>query len=81
LITVKSDEAKQANEILSRNFDIDCGPTGKVVCPICDGSTVVVKKNYLGNTYKTCSYCNKLGYLTCVDYNKLLRGELKPNSN
>ena len=81
LITVKSEEARQANEILSRNYDIDCGPTGKVVCPICDGSTVVVKKNYLGNTYKTCGYCNKLGYLTCVEYNKLLRGELKPSNN
>ena len=81
LMSTKSAEAKQATEILSRNYDIDCGPTGKVVCPICDGSTVVVKKNYFGNTYKTCTYCHKLGYLTCVEYNKLLRGELKPESN
>jgi hypothetical protein len=78
LITVKAEEAKQANEILSRNYEIDCGPTGKVVCPICNGSTVVVKKNYLANTYHTCAYCNKLGYLTCEEYNNLLRGELKP---
>lgn len=81
LITVKSAEAKQATEILSRNYEIDCGPTGKVVCPICNGSTVVIKKSYLGETYKTCGYCNQLGYLTCVEYNQLLRGELKPSSN
>lgn len=81
LIAVKSTEARQASEILSRNYDIDCGPSGKVVCPICDGSTVIVRKSYLGNTYKTCGYCNKLGYLTCVEYNQLLRGELKPSSN
>ena len=81
LITVKSSEAREATEILSRNYDIDCGPTGKVVCPICNGSTVVVRKNYLGDSYKTCGYCNKLGYLTCTEYNKLLRGELKASSN
>jgi tetratricopeptide (TPR) repeat protein len=81
MTTVKTGEVKTATEILSRNFDIDCGPTGKVVCPICNGSTVVVKKSYLGDSYKTCTYCNKLGYLTCADYNKLLRGELKPNGN
>ena len=77
---VKSGEVKEATEILSRNFDIDCGPTGKVICPICNGSTVVIKKSYLGDSYKTCQYCSKLGYLTCVDYNKLLRGELKPTN-
>jgi hypothetical protein len=79
LITIKSEEAAQATVILSRNYDIDCGPTGRVICPVCNGSTVVVKRNYLGDTYKTCGHCNKLGYLTCVEYNKLLRGELIPD--
>lgn len=73
-------QSAQANSILSsRNYDIDCGPTGKVVCPVCGGSTVVIKKTYLGDQYKTCTYCKKQGYLTCEDYNKLLRGEFKPN--
>jgi hypothetical protein len=76
LITVKVGEAKQATEILSRDYDVDCGPTGKVICPVCNGSTVVVKRSYLGETYKTCTHCNKLGVLTCEEYNKLLRGEL-----
>lgn len=71
--------AQASNILLSRNYDIDCGPTGKVTCPVCGGSTVVIKKTYLGDQYKTCTYCKKQGYLTCDDYNKLLRGEFKPN--
>lgn len=72
-------QTEQASTILSRNFDIDCGPTGKVTCPVCNGSTVIVRKTYLGDSYKTCGYCKKLGYLSCEDYNKVLRGEFKPN--
>lgn len=72
---------QQAAEILSQDYDIDCGPTGKVTCPVCAGSTVIVRKTYLGETYKTCQYCNKTGILSCEDYNKLVRGELKPTGN
>ena len=72
-------QTQQAQEILSRDFDIDCGPSGKVTCPVCNGSTVIVKKGYLGETYKPCGYCHTTGYLSCEEYNKLLRGELKAN--
>ena len=78
LLKEKAAEAKQATEILSYNYDIDCGPSGKVVCPVCNGSTVIIKKGYISNTYKTCSYCHQTGKLSCEEYNKLLRGELKP---
>ncbi len=81
LLKEKEREAQQASEVLSRDFTIDCGPTGKVVCTICRGSTVVVKKSYFGDLYSTCNYCHKLGYLTCIEYNQLLKGELKPSSN
>ena len=79
LLKEQAEKSVEATTILSRNYDIDCGPTGKVTCPVCSGSTVVIKKTYLGDQYKTCTYCKKLGYLTCEDYNKLLRGEFKPN--
>jgi len=69
--------SSKAVEVLSRDFTIDCGPSGKVLCPVCNGSTVVIRKDYLGEKYSTCSYCNKTGSLSCEDYNKLLRGELK----
>lgn len=75
----RAEESAKAAVILSRNYDIDCGPTGKVTCPVCNGSTVVIKKTYFGEAYKTCTTCNQKGYLNCEDFNKLLRGELKPN--
>jgi hypothetical protein len=79
LLKERAQQSVEATTILSRNYDIDCGPTGKVTCPVCNGSTVVIKKTRLGDQYKTCPYCQKNGYLVCEDYNKLLRGEFKPN--
>jgi hypothetical protein len=76
LLKQKEKEAKHAAEVLSGDYYIDCGPTGKVVCPTCKGTAVVVRKNYFGEVYKACPSCNKLGYLTCDDYNKLLKGKL-----
>ncbi len=76
LMKEREKESKRAAEILSGDYYIDCGQTGKVVCPTCKGSAVVVKKNYFGEVYKTCPSCHKLGYLTCDEYNKLLKGKL-----
>ena len=73
---VKDKEA--IKEILSSDYDIDCGPSGKVVCPICKGRTVIIKRGALGTTYQECPYSDSRGYLTCEQYNKLLRGELVP---
>jgi hypothetical protein len=81
LLVEREIEARQASEVLSKDFMIDCGSTGKVICTICKGSTVVVKKGYFGDNYSTCGYCHKLGYLTCEEYNHLLKGELKPSLN
>lgn len=81
LLKEKEKEAQQVSRILANDYDIDCGPTGKVTCPVCNGTTVIIKKGYISNTYKTCTYCNLKGVLTCEDYNKLLKGELKPASN
>ena len=72
-------EDKQSLEVFAQDYDIDCGPTGKVTCPVCNGTTVIIKKSYISSTYKTCAYCNLKGILSCEDYNKLLRGELKPH--
>jgi tetratricopeptide (TPR) repeat protein len=74
----KSNASQKAQQVLSENYDIDCGPTGKVSCPVCKGNHVIIKKGPFGDTYKTCPYCNEHGILTCEEYNKLLRGQLKP---
>lgn len=80
ILKEKELEAKQASEILSNSYDIDCGPSGKAICPVCNGTTVIIKKGYISNTYKTCGYCHQTGKLSCEEYNQLLRGELKPSN-
>lgn len=80
LLQQRKAESSRAAEVLSQDFTIDCGPSGKVTCPVCNGTTVVIRKDYLGDRYSTCGYCNKTGYLSCEDYNKLIRGQLKPSA-
>jgi hypothetical protein len=76
----KSQAMNQAGEVLSTNYDIDCGPAGKVACPVCKGDHVIIKKGAFGPAYQTCAYCNEQGWLTCAEYNQLLRGELSPKN-
>ena len=76
LIASTKTETAQITEVLSRNYEIDCGPTGKVICPVCKGNTVIIKTGIFGNNYKSCTFCDKHGMLSCEEYNKLIRGEL-----
>jgi hypothetical protein len=71
-------ESVKASQVLSRDYIIDCGPNAKIVCPVCNGSTVNITRDAFGvEKYKTCPYCSKRGYLTCDEYNQLLKGQLK----
>lgn len=70
--------AEKAKQVLSSNYEIDCGPSGKVICPVCKGTTVLIRRGSFGNHYSTCPYCDKHGFLTCAQYNQLIRGELNP---
>ena len=36
-------------------------------------------KDYLSEKFSTCPYCDPHGYLTCEQYNQLLRGQLTRN--
>lgn len=73
----RAKEAQKAGDVLSANYDIDCGPSGKVSCPVCKGDHVIIRKGAFGDEYKTCPYCDEHGMLTCPEYNKLLRGQLR----
>jgi ssDNA-binding Zn-finger/Zn-ribbon topoisomerase 1 len=77
LLSERANDAKKAEELFSKNYEIDCGPSGKVSCPVCKGDHVIIKKGPFGDEYKTCPYCNQHGILSCEEYNKLLRGELE----
>jgi hypothetical protein len=79
-IKEKSKASQKVAEVLSADYDIDCGPTGKVICPVCKGDHVTIKKGAFGDEYKTCVYCNEQGILSCEDYNLLIRGKLKPKN-
>lgn len=78
LVKEQTKEAAKAKEILARDYDIDCGPTGKVICPVCKGSTVIISRGAFGNQYRTCQFCDQHGMLSCEEYNLLIRGHLKP---
>lgn len=77
-IREKSQDQEKIQAILSNDFNIDCGPSGVVTCPVCKGQHVIIRKGRFGNEYRTCGYCNAQGILTCEEYNQLLRGQLKP---
>lgn len=80
LLNEKARLAAKAEQVMSTSYDIDCGPSGKVICPVCKGTTVIIKKGYIKDQYQTCQYCDKHGNLTCEEYNSLIRGELKPKN-
>lgn len=73
----KTNQAEKVEQVFSTSYDLDCGPTGKVVCPACRGDHVIIKKGMFSNEYRTCPYCNEQGLLTCDEYNLMIRGELK----
>ena len=80
IVKERNQNAKKVEQILSSTYEIDCGPAGKVTCPVCKGTTVIIKKGYLANEYKTCPYCDTHGNLTCEQYNLLVRGQLIPKN-
>lgn len=73
----KTQNTEQLQQIFSTDYDLDCGGA-RVVCPVCRGEHVIVKKGPFGNQYRTCAYCDDHGLLSCEEYNKLIRGELRP---
>ena len=77
-LALRENDRKESQDVFTVNYDIDCGPSGKVTCPVCSGNTVIIEPGPFGNTYRTCPYSDKHGQLSCAEYNQLLRGELKP---
>ena len=65
-------------ELYSYNY-INC-PTNRKVCPICEGSSVMIIETEISKIYKTCPFSDNKGFLTCDEYNLFLRGKLKPKN-
>ncbi len=65
--------------LFTHNY-VDCGNSGKFICPVCKGQTVIIEKGKFGTTYRTCPFSDDKGMLTCDEYNLLIQGKLKPKA-
>ena len=65
---------------LSESNEFDCAGKSHFQCPICKGEGVLLKPGKMNNiVYQTCPYCDGEGHITCEDYKKYLKGDLKAN--
>ncbi len=60
------------------NQEYDCDGLENMICPVCHGSGVIIKRGYFDNIYKTCPYSAGEGFLSCEEYNLFMRGILEP---
>jgi len=60
------------------NQEYDCDGLDNMICPVCHGSGVIIKRGYFDNVYQTCPYSAGEGYLSCKDYNLFMQGILEP---
>tara|TARA_Y100001972_G_scaffold119036_1_gene159842 strand:- start:5345 stop:5929 length:585 start_codon:yes stop_codon:yes gene_type:complete len=60
--------------------DYNCGGLQKMICPVCNGTGVIVKDGPFDRIYQTCPYSLGESFLTCEEYNQFMRGELEPKT-
>jgi len=72
----RKEEVAQTTAQLSNDGWVDC-PQGKVLCPVCKGSGVLITPGNFGAVYQTCPFSGLSGILTCAEYNLYLKGELQ----
>lgn len=77
--TLETEEnSKQVYNEFSQTNEFDCKGKTHFQCPLCSGEGVLIKPGKMNNTlYQTCPFCNGNGILTCEEYKKYLKGELK----
>ena len=56
--------------------DDPCQGKDDILCPICSGTGVIIKKSKYGTVYKTCLYSDEHGLMDCKRYRAYLEGEL-----
>ncbi len=75
--TERQEDVAEVLAELNRDTRIEC-PTGRMLCPVCNGSGVLIKEGKFEPIYQTCPFSGGDGFLTCDEYNLFLRGELAP---
>lgn len=87
-ILEKAEEAFRNNRTASSGADVNskffylntiqCKEDDLITCPVCKGDDVITTTDRFGERlYKTCPYSNN-GVLTCIEFNLLIQGNLKP---
>lgn len=70
--------SRQVYNEFSQSNEFDCKGQTHFQCPLCNGEGVLIKPGKMNNTiYQTCPFCKGNGLLTCDEYKKYLKGELK----
>lgn len=75
----RQEERDLATEL--SNSDYDCGGLEKMICPVCHGDGVIIKKGLFDKVYQTCPYSKGESFLSCEDYNLFMRGLLDPKED
>ncbi|MEQ8238205.1 MAG: hypothetical protein RIA69_03285 [Cyclobacteriaceae bacterium] len=79
LIISRQKTQKLAIELSGGNYD--CGGLEKMICPVCHGNGVIIKKGPFDARFQTCPYSLGESYLSCEEYNQFMRGELSPKTD
>jgi tetratricopeptide (TPR) repeat protein len=73
-----SQKAKIEMESELSSGEYDCGGLSKMICPVCHGNGVIIKKGPFDLIYQTCPYSFGESFLTCEEYNLFMQGLLPP---
>lgn len=76
-IEIQRAKTKEIANTLS-NTDYDCDGLENMICPVCHGNGVIIKRNYFEKVYQSCPYSAGEPYLSCSEYNLFMRGILEP---
>lgn len=76
LIISRKNQEKMESELSSGDYD--CGGLAKMICPVCHGNGVIIKRGSFDLVYQTCPYSAGESYLSCEEYNLFMRGLMKP---
>lgn len=80
-LAYKLENEKNSEQVFnefSQTNEFDCKGRTYFQCPLCIGEGVLIKPGKMNNTiYQTCPFCNGDGFLSCEEYKKYLKGELK----
>jgi hypothetical protein len=76
LIISRQNQQQMETELSSGEYD--CGGLSKMICPVCHGNGVVIKRGPFDLIYQTCPYSAGESFLTCEEYNLFMKGLLAP---